>query len=384
MESATATEAIAGAAAATGEDAATTAVREASAGLHEPGLVLIFPTGLNAGTVAIDAVAAAGGAQVAGMTGSGAISPAGAIEAGCSAIAFERSVGVGLGVSRDAGGNLGHAASRAVRQALGGVEGRIGRTVVLLMLDTRTGDQADAVAGAYNVAGPELPLAGGAAGGTDPFQFVGSEAITESVVAVALEAPRAVGVGHAHGCRSIGAPSIVTRSEGRTILELDGQPAAKAYLEAHGLGGQELSDADFEALAVTHPLAQPGMSGEARVRHILRRAGDGLECATRIPPNAAVEYTAEAPEDIVEASSRAVRRALSPLAGRPPGAVLVFDCAGRKRAVAGSLSHEVAAIHEAFGDHKPPTAGLFTHGEVARVRGARGDRNHAIVVVTLD
>jgi hypothetical protein len=34
-----------------------------------------------------------------------------------------------------------------------------------------------------------------------------------------------------------------------------------------------------------------------------------------------------------------------------------------------------------MGDPKPPVIGLYTHGEVARLRGAKGDRNHAVVTV---
>ena len=384
MESATATTTIAAAASATGENAAAKAVRGATAGLDAPSLILVFPSGLEPAGAAAGAAAAAAGAPIAGITGNGAISSAGAIEAGAGAIAFERSVRSAIGVSRRAGAGLADAAGRAVREALDALGGEPGRTVVLLLLDTASGDQAQAVAGAYAVAGHGIPLAGGAAGGSEPAQLVGREAVRDAVIAVALEAPRAVGVGSAHGCRSQGAPSIVTRSEGRVVLELDGRPAADVYLEALGFGADGLSDAEFEALAVTHPVAQPELNGEARIRHVLRRAGRGLECATAIPANAAIEYTSEAPEDIVEASPRAVRRALAPLDQRPPRAALIFDCAGRKRAVAGALGHEVSALVGAFGPAPPPLAGLFTHGEVARVRGAKGDRNHAIVVVAID
>jgi hypothetical protein len=38
----------------------------------------------------------------------------------------------------------------------------------------------------------------------------------------------------------------------------------------------------------------------------------------------------------------------------------------------------------AFGSDAPQIAGLWTRGEVGRVRGPLGDRNHAIVVVAFD
>jgi hypothetical protein len=201
------------------------------------------------------------------------------------------------------------------------------------------------------------------------------------VVAIALCPPGPVGIGAAHGCRRESVPSTVTRSEGRLLLELDGKPAATVYKEKLGFGDIELPDEAFERVAVTHPLAQPELHGEPRIRHVLRRQGDGLLCATHIPVNAAVEFTHEEPDDIIAASSAAVHEALAPLKGRPPRAALLFDCAGRKRAVAALLDEEVFGLTDSFTPVRPPLAGLFTHGEIARVRGAKGDLNHAVVVV---
>jgi len=63
----------------------------------------------------------------------------------------------------------------------------------------------------------------------------------------------------------------------------------------------------------------------------------------------------------------------------------VFDCAGRRQALSGEpdgLAREVGALVSALGPAAPPIAGLYTRGEVARVRGAKGDENYAVVVVT--
>ena len=59
------------------------------------------------------------------------------------------------------------------------------------------------------------------------------------------------------------------RSTGRLLYELDGRPAAEVYLERHGLAGADLGREEFEALAVTHPLAQPELNGSSRLRHVL-------------------------------------------------------------------------------------------------------------------
>jgi hypothetical protein len=63
-----------------------------------------------------------------------------------------------------------------------------------------------------------------------------------------------------------------------------------------------------------------------------------------------------------------------------PRAGLVFDCAARRRALGASLAEEAEALVSAFGA-VPALTGLYTRGEVGRTRGAKGDRNHAVVVV---
>ena len=47
------------------------------------------------------------------------------------------------------------------------------------------------------------------------------------------------------------------------------------------------------------------------------------------------------------------------------------------------LEREAMAVIRSLGDEPPPMAGLYTHGEIGRIRGAKGDRNHAVVVVAI-
>lgn len=372
----------AAAGAATGPRALAGAVGEALDGLDgPPALVLAFPSNVRAEDLERD-LADLPGIPLAGITGNGAITTEGAVETGCAAVALGGSTRAGIGVVADAGSDLRQATASATARALDAV-GECEHTVVLLFLDTRTGDQSEAVAGAYSAAGPAIPLAGGAAGGSAPAQLAPGRLLERTVVAVAIARPAPIGLGTAHGCRPLGAPAIVTRSAGRRVLELNGSPAVPAYLEGIGFADARLSDREFEVLAVTHPLAQPELSGDERVRHILGREGDTLVCATHIPENAAVLFTEETPGDVVGTAGQAVSESLAGLAGARPGAAILFDCAGRKAAAAGSITHEVDALLGAFGPRRPPLAGLFTHGEVARIRGAKGDRNHAIVALTL-
>ena len=260
---------------------------------------------------------------------------------------------------------------------------RPGHAVVLLFVDPTSGDEAAVIDGAFGVAGGRIPLAGGGANGPRPRIFDGDGVPhCDAVLAVAVASPGPVGVGVAHGCRSLATPAIATRTAGRVVLELDGRPAEDVYLEGLGHGGRALCDADFEALAVLHPLAQPELRGQMRLRHVMGRApGGGLACATAIPPNAALWFT-ETRETIVTSGADAVHQAIAALdPPAAPRAGLVFDCAARRRAMGGALPEEARALLDAYRDVEA-VGGLYTRGEVGRTRGAKGDRNHAVVAVS--
>ena len=366
-----------------GPTAVSMAVGQAIEGLGgaQPALVLVFPDADDSVQDAVSAAtSAARGARIAGMTSHGIISSSGEHGRGCSATAFSNEVAVGVGIAEDASRDLRAAGRAAAAQATAGIEMRPGHSVLLLFIDPGSGDEAMAIDGAYSVTGAAVPLAGGGANGRRPALIADGRSRGDAVVAVAVSSIEPVGVGVSHGCRPTAEPAIATRTEGRAVLELNGRPAEEVYLEGLGGGDRMLDDAAFEAFAVLHPLGQPELRGQLRLRHVHGRApGGGLACATPIPPNAAVWFTEQTAATIVESARRAVAETLDQLP-RAPRAGLVFDCAARRKALGGEVGQETRALRAAFGPDAP-IAGLYTRGEVGRVRGAKGDRNHAIVVV---
>lgn len=379
---------LAGAGSATGPGAVTRAVEQALGALGaRPSVVVAFPTVSHDLSEDVALAQTLTAAPLVGMTGNAVLAADGASEAGCSVIALAEPLQAAVRVEAEVSGDARGAGKRAAQGALNALDSSIGSRVLLLFVDTRSGDQAEVIAGAYEAAGPSVPLAGGAAGGPDPFQIGEGKTMTDSVVAVALTSPGPLGVGIAHGCQPRSAPSIVTKADGRVVLQLDGRRAEDVYLEKLGLADRVLNDEEFEAVSVVHPLAQPELSGDVRLRHVLGRTeSGGLVCATHLPANAAVEFTDEEPDGIVVSAWDSVVSAMRALGGAAPRAALIFDCAGRKRALAvhgESLEREASALIRSLGDEPPPLAGLYTHGEIGRVRGAKGDRNHAVVVVTI-
>jgi hypothetical protein len=312
------------------------------------------------------------------MTGKGVFGGFDPIDDGCVAVAFDRTIESAVGVGRQAADDFRAAGREATRLALDGLSRE--PSLLLLLVDTRAGDLAEAIAGAYEIA-PRIPMAGGASGGPEPFQYSGGEALTDAVVAVAVSSPQEIGVGNAHSCSIVGERSLVTRSEGRVILEIDGRPAEEVYLQRVG-GRTDISDEAFEAMAITHPIAQPESHGNRRLRHVLGRwGGGGLLCSTNIPDDSVIEFTVLSQAELVRSACDSVGSSLESLHHRSPQAALLFDCAGRRRVLGHGQAEEVRAISESFED-LPPLAGLYTDGEVARIRGPKGDHNHAVVTVT--
>ena len=195
-----------------------------------------------------------------------------------------------------------------------------------------------------------------------------------------LEAP--VPDGDAMDAKLALARFIVTRSHGSVLLKLDGRPAEAVYLEKIGVGDVPLSDDDFEAIAMAHPLAQPELRGDVRPRYVRgRMPGGGLVCATSIETNAAVDVCEQKPEAIVRSGVDAVDEAVGHLSG-PAEAVLLFDCAARSARFGNPLAaREIESIISSAGDPPPAIAGTYTRGEIGRIRGAKGDRNYSLVVV---
>jgi hypothetical protein len=374
---------------ATGPYAVRDAVSEALHGLSGPAsFVLVFPSAtLGPETAVEQATAAASGVPWAGMSSDGVIAAGAVVPSGCAALAFGDDVDVGVGLGEGASHDPRGAARRAAAAAFVGIDAGAGQALLLLLYDAEAGLHAELVAGAYDVVGPRVRLAGGGANApvdtaslNEPVQFASGRSHRDSVVAVALVTRAPVAIGFGHGCEVGALPAIVTRSEGRRILGLDGRPAEEVYLEAIGHAHVRLSDSEFERLAVLHPLVQLELSGRVRPRHVRGRSpGGGLLCAGAIPEDAAVAFGEQSPRGVRSSALAALQDALAQLPG-PARAALVFDCAARRSVLGIEPQAEVDVLSSALGSDRP-LVGLYTRGEVARTRGASGDLNHAIVII---
>lgn len=329
---------------------------------------------------------AAGPVPVVGATTAGEIATTGASGGSVVVAALGgEGISVATSVATGASADLRQAGALAAG-AVDAVDGE--HRIVLLLADGLVGDLQEVVRGAYDVAGAAVPLVGGCAGDDGLMQctyvLADGTAHTDVVVGVGLASDTPWGVGVAHGWRRVGEPMLVTSSEGTTVHTLDDAPALDVYLRHLDAPPETTVDAAaFNRWAMCHPLGMSRRSGE-EVRFIAGAdfASRSLQCIAAVPQSGLVWLMEGDSDSVMDATHVACAQALEALAGRPPVAVLAFDCVARKGVLGEEgMSREVAAITAAA-----PTAavaGFYTYGEIARVRGTSGFHNQTLVLLAM-
>jgi hypothetical protein len=263
-------------------------------------------------------------------------------------------------------------------------------TALLLLCDGMAGNPHEIVRGAYSVLGATVPLVGGGAGDdvalTHPFLFHGDnggvEVLSGAVVGVAIGSDAPLGVGIAHGWRRIDPPMIVTRSLGNRLYELDDEPAMDVLVRRLGIDESEPADvALFGDGTILRPLGLSRRSGEdIRVINSGDVADRSVSSLADVPQGALVWLMESDVDSLVAGAGQSCAEAVAGLGGAPPIGMLAFDCGGRKyRLGEDGVRAELGEIRAVLGD--VPFAGLYSVGEIARVRGALG--MHHLTLVTL-
>ena len=261
--------------------------------------------------------------------------------------------------------------------------------ILLLLSDSRGGDQQEVVRGAHGVLGAAVPLVGGCAGDdltmSRTFQLYDDRVLTDSVVAAWIASDAPIGIGIRHGWRRVGEPMLVTSSTGNRVYTLDDRPALDAYLRRLGVTGPVQPDGEWlTRLAFTHPFGLGRPNGEDQVRFI--GGGDftdrSLSCIAEVPQDALVWIMEGDERSVLEATDAACGDSLAALGGGPPLGMLAFDCVARREILGeGGIKAEIGRL--AAMASGAPVAGFYTYGEIARTRGPRGFHNQTLVVLSI-
>ncbi|MCA9629155.1 MAG: FIST C-terminal domain-containing protein [Myxococcales bacterium] len=341
-----------------------------------PELVLAFASPAHPLAAVLEAVGERfPGARVMGASSAGEFSERaeakGAISLFALAGDFQIETGIGEGLSADP--------EAAVRAALGNTP-RAGDhpcETVILLLDPLTGRGEEATLLAASLLGPDVPLAGGAAGDDLAMAscLVGlpGRTLSDAVVTARIRSRRPLGLGVAHGHVPLAGPYRVTRAEGSVIYELDGKPAFEVWADA--------TQADARARGMDPRSLQPEQLGsfllqyeaglatgdDFKVRAPLSRNDDGsLNFACGVAQGAQLHVMQGRPEAQITSARRAAARARENLKDSVAGA-LVFDCICRNLILGESFKEALSQISAELGD--APLAGFETYGEIALTAG---------------
>jgi small ligand-binding sensory domain FIST len=242
------------------------------------------------------------------------------------------------------------------------------RTLLLLADPFRL--PVDALVASLAETHPRLRVVGGVAsaarGPGGNRLVIDGHTVSDGAVGALLPASAPVSTVVSQGCRPIGDPLIVTKSEGQVIYELAGQPALErllALVEALSPEDRALAQQGLHVGRVIDERKERFERGDFLVRNVLGadRSVGAIAVGDDIPVGSTVQFHVRDAESADEDL-----RAL--LAGRSGSGALVFTCNGRGQHLFGFPDHDAEVITSAVG---PAVAGMFCAGELGPV----GDRS---------
>jgi hypothetical protein len=165
--------------------------------------------------------------------------------------------------------------------------------------------------------------------------------------------------GSAGGWAPFGPMRTVTRAEGNTLFELDGQSALQLYKTY--LGDQA---AHLPGSALRFPLSITPLGAEsAVVRTILSidEKAESMVFAGDIPTGARVRFMRASYEDLVDGAAHAAEETRDTVA---PSLVLCVSCVGRRIVLGQRTEEETEIVRDTVGSH-PTLAGFYSYGELS-------------------
>ncbi len=207
-------------------------------------------------------------------------------------------------------------------------------------------------------------MASGAAGPGAGRLIASGKVVQAGASAVLIHGKQPVRTVVSQGCRPIGQPFVVTKSERNIIFEMGGKPALRRLQEVY----HALSPADQQAARgglqlgrVVNEYQEKFDRGDFLIRNVL--GGDEETGAIAIGDYVRVGQTVQF-HIRDEATADNDLKELLAEAGPAQGALL-FTCNGRGTRLFSEPHHDVQAVQDALGD--VPLAGFFAQGELGPI-----------------
>jgi hypothetical protein len=243
-------------------------------------------------------------------------------------------------------------------------------TSALFFLDILSGNGDQVLTGAAEKLGQRFPVYGGAAGDDllffQTFQYMKDKVYKGSIVGLGLSGDyHATGVAM-HGFLPIGLGRKVTKSEGNTLLEIDGKPASSIYLEYFGEEHlSELHGGLLPSLAISYPLGvfMPNSNDLVLRNPVFVDQKGSMTFISAIPEGSEVRLMISDVERGLEVAALVATKVLEQLNGKTPKAVIVISSIARKKMLGLRADEEIEVIQKIIG-RDVPMAGFYSYAEI--------------------
>ena len=242
------------------------------------------------------------------------------------------------------------------------------RKLFLCLTDGLLEGLTDLLAGVNSQFNGEILLAG--AGASDNFLFEKTaqhykdKSFNHSALGLLFGGRILLGVSSQHGWKPLGKPRIVTKSTGRTIREIDGQPADSPYREYFPAEAASLRSPKLGPIKILYPLGirLPGKDNTL-IRNILGVLDDGsVLCQDNVPEGSEVHLMIGNPESHLEAARKAATKVREQIGNKKPKVVIVFESLLRYRILRRFAEQVPNIIREVLGEDVP-IIGMYSWGE---------------------
>lgn len=306
----------------------------------------------------------------------------------------EGAYGVGFA---ELGNNPKQAACDALEAALTNA-GRPGETPELVWVHATPGDEEAVLAGLDSILGGHVPIAGGSSA-DEAIEgkwscFINGRQNGKAVSVAVIFPSTSVTYAFQSGYSPTETSGVVTRSEGRTIIEIDGEPAAEVY--NRWTGGQ-INDAlaaggSILALTTLHPLGlEVGRIGKGsneipyyKLLHPERVTDDhGMTLFAHVSEGDRLHFMSGSTDSLVARGGRVVDDALRTGSLENSGIAggLVIFCAGCMLTLGERMPQVVDVFGHAFAGR--PFLGGFTFGEQGCFVGGENRHGNLMISVAL-
>lgn len=249
----------------------------------------------------------------------------------------------------------------------------------LLLIDPFTPPSEEFISG-LDFAFPNAPKAGGlASGGRGPgahWLYLGSQALREGAIGVALVGDVALDTVVAQGCKPIGEPLRVTACEENVLRAVDGEPPIhylrKLYTKVPPHDQQLLSSNLLLGVAVKpHLSLSDGPVGDYLIRNIVGADQErgSLAISELLHESQVVQFHVRDATSSENDLHRQVARYLRASKGKSPiQGALLFQCNGRGVGLYRQPDHDTAMFRQLAGPIS--VGGFFCNREIGQVGGS--------------